>query len=178
LDGCLLPSAQLPKVSYATFCRQVARIPEVIKTMARGGDDAYRNAELISHRDLASILPTDFVVMDHRVLDIFCLVPEWRTWKLVRPWITAAIDFRTRKWLGWCFVETPSSDSIATVLKQVFVNFGLPKSVYWDNGRDFRSKWFEGRKEQTRPTGAAAELPEKWAGVLEPGCSRSPCHCV
>jgi transposase InsO family protein len=166
LDGCLLPSAQLPEASYATFCRQAARIPEVIKTMARG-EDAYRNAELISHRDLASIWPLDYVVMDHRVLDIFCLVPEWRTWKLVRPWLTAAIDMRTRKWLGWCFVETPSSDSIATVLKQVFVNFGLPKSVYWDNGKDFRSQWFEGRKAQTRFTGAAAELPEKWAGVLE-----------
>jgi hypothetical protein len=39
--------------------------------------------------------------------------------------------------------------------------------VYWDNGKDFRSQWFEGRKEQSCPTGAAAELPEKWAGVLE-----------
>lgn len=166
-DGCLLPSAQLPKASYPTFCRQVAQIPEVVKTMARKGDEAYRNAELITYRDLASIQPMDYVVMDHRVLDIFCLIPDRRGWKLGRPWITCAIDMRTRKWLGYCFVETPSSDSIATVLKQVFVNFGLPKSVYFDNGKDFRCRWFEGGKEQTSSAGAVGELPEKWAGVME-----------
>ena len=101
-DGGLLPSAELPKASYPTFCRQVAQIPELVKTMARKGEDAYRNGELISYRDLASIQPLDYVVMDHRVLDIFCLIPERRGWKLARPWITAAIDKRTRKWLAWC----------------------------------------------------------------------------
>ena len=165
-DGCLMASAQLPEASYPTFCRQVARIPELVKTMARS-EDAYRNAELMSYRDLASIQPLDYVVMDHRILDIFCLVPERGGWKIARPWLTAAIDMRTRKWLGWCFVETPSSDSIATVLKQVFINFGLPNACYWDNGKDFRSQWFEGRKERSRSAGAAGELPEKWAGVLE-----------
>jgi transposase InsO family protein len=166
-NGCLLPSAQLPKASYATFCRQVARIPELIKTMARQGEEAYRNAEIISYRDVAGIQPLDYVVMDHRVLDIFCLIPERRGWKLARPWLTAAIDLRTRKWLAWCFVETPSSDSIAAVLKQVFMNFGLPKSVLWDNGKDFRCQWLEGRKERRRSKGAIDALPEKWTGVLE-----------
>jgi transposase InsO family protein len=166
-DGCLLATAQFPEASYPTFCRQVAQIPEPIKTMARHGDEAYRNAELITYRDLTSIQPLDYVVMDHRVLDIFCLIPERRGWKLGRPWLTASIDMRTRKWLGWCMVETPSSDSIATVLKQTFVNFGLPKAVYWDNGKDFRCLWLEGRKEQARPAGAISELPQKWTGVLD-----------
>ena len=105
--------------------------------------------------------------MDHRVLDIFCLIPERRGWKLARPWLTAAIDNRTRKWLGWCFVETPSSDSIATVLKQVFMRFGLPKSTLWDNGKDFSCYWLEGRREQSRSAGAIGALPKKWAGVME-----------
>jgi transposase InsO family protein len=166
-DGFLMASAQLPEASYPTFCRQVAQIPEIVKTMARKGEEAYRNAGLISYRDLASIQPLDYVVMDHRMLDVFALIPVRGGWKLSRPWLTAAIDMRTRKWLGWCFVETPSSDSIATVLKQVFVNFDLPRAVYWDNGKDFRSQWFEGRKEQNRRAGAAGELPEKWTGVME-----------
>ncbi|MBZ5584242.1 MAG: DDE-type integrase/transposase/recombinase, partial [Acidobacteriia bacterium] len=166
-DGCLTPAAQLPEASYATFCRCVAQIPELVKTMARGGDEAYRNGELITYRDLESIQPLDYVVMDHRVLDMFCLIPERRGWRLGRPWLTAAIDMRTRKWLGWCIVETPSSDSIATVLKQVFVNCGLPKAVYWDNGKDFRCQWLEGRKEESRSAAAAGALPEKWTGVLE-----------
>jgi transposase InsO family protein len=166
-DGRLLSSAQLPKASYPTFCRQVAQIPELIKTMARQGEKAYRNGELISYRDLAHVQPLDYVVMDHRVLDIFCLIPERRGWKLARPWLTAAIDMRTRKWLAWCLVETPSSDSIAAVLKQVFMSFGLPRSVYWDNGKDFRCQWLEGRKEQSVSANAIGGLPEKWTGVLE-----------
>jgi len=166
-DGCLLPAAQLPEASYATFCRQVAQIPELIKTMARRGEEAYRNAELITYRDLASLQPLDYVVMDHRVLDIFCLIPQRRGWKLGRPWLTAALDMRTRKWLAWCIVETPSSDSIAAILKQVFVKFGLPKAVLWDNGKDFRCQWLEGHREKKRSTGAISELPEKWTGVLE-----------
>ena len=55
----------------------------------------------------------DYVVMDHRVLDIFCLVPVRGGWKLARPWLTAAIDMRTRKWLAWGIFETPSSDAIS-----------------------------------------------------------------
>jgi transposase InsO family protein len=166
-DGRFLPAAQLSKASKATFCRQFAKIPDLVKVMARRGNDAYRNGELISYRDLASVQPLDYVVMDHRVLDIFCLSPERGGWKLGRPWLTAAIDMRTRKWLGWCIVETPSSDSIATVLKSVFVNFGLPKAVYWDNGKDFRCQWLEGRHEHYRSAGRTEGLPEKWAGVME-----------
>ena len=71
-------------------------------------------------------------------------------WKLGRPWITAAIDMWTRKWLAWFIVETPSSDSIAAVLKRVFLDHGLPEYCYWDNGRDFRSEWLEGRRTESR----------------------------
>jgi transposase InsO family protein len=166
-DGCFLPSAQLPAASYRTFCRQVAQMPSIVKKMARGGDEAYKNAELITYRDIAAVEPMGWVVMDHRVLDIWCLVPDRGGWKLVRPWITCAIDMRSRKWLAWCFVETPSSDSIATVLKQVFVKFGIPKNLYWDNGKDFRCIWLEGRREQSRSIGVIDGLPRQWTGVME-----------
>jgi len=166
-EGRLLPSGQLSKASYATFCRQVAKIPELVKLMGRRGQDAYRNAELISFRDFESLQPLDYVVMDHRVLDIFCLVRDGRGWKLARPWVTAAIDMRSRKWLGWCVVETLSSDSIAAVLKQVFVKHGLPKALLWDNGKDFRSTWLEGPREKTRTSQAVDGLPKQWTGVLE-----------
>lgn len=166
-DGCLLPSAQLTRASYPTFCRYVAQMPELVKTMARKGEDSYRDGELIISRDMASVQLLDYVIFDHRVLDIFTLVRDRNGWRTIRPWITAAIDMRSRKWLGWCFVETPSSDSIATVLKQVFLDFGLPKSVYWDRGRDFMCQWLQGRKEKKRTVAAIGELPEKWAGVME-----------
>jgi hypothetical protein len=104
--------------------------------------------------------------MDHRVLDIFCLAPDRRGWRLVRPWLTAAIDMRTRKWLAWVIVETPSSDSIAAVLKRVFIDHGIPKALYWDNGKDFRCEWLEGKHQRSRQSARVGELGESWRGVL------------
>jgi hypothetical protein len=52
-------------------------------------------------------------------------------------------------------------------LKRVFVNCGLPKALYWDNGKDFRCHWLEGGREQNRMSARADSLPEKWVGVLE-----------
>lgn len=155
-DGRLSPSAQLPEASYSSFRNWFDRIPEIAKVMAREGDEAFHNTqEILSFRDLCAVKPLDYVVMDHRRLDFFCLVSEKGGWKLMRPWLTAAIDMRTRKWLAWVIVETPSSDSIATVLKRIFLKHGLPVAVYWDNGKDFRCEWLEGRstREESRSVG-------------------------
>jgi transposase InsO family protein len=165
-DGRLLDTAQLPQASYGTFLAWFNRIPEVARTMAREGEEAFHNTqEILSFRDISALQPLEYVVMDDRVLDIWCLAPDRGGWKLIRPWLTAAICMRTRKWLGWVIVETPSSDSIAAVLKRVFIEHGIPQNVYWDNGKTYKCQWLEGRREQSRSAGKIAELP--WSGVLE-----------
>ena len=167
-DGCLSPDASLPGASYATFNRWSRRIPSTLRVHARGGEKAFADTqEIISSRDLTALSPLDYVVMDHRRLDLFCLVQQSGGWKLIRPWLTAAIDMRTRKWLAWDIVESPSSDSIASVLKQIFLKYGLPGAVYWDNGKDFRCEWFEGRNHQSRQEPGISELSEGVRGVLE-----------
>jgi len=166
--GYLCESAQLPVADYKTILRCIARLPKVARVMARQGDEAFSNSqEIISWRDIAALQPMDYVVMDHRVLDIFCLVRSRDGWHLVRPWLTAAIEMRTRKWLGWVVVETPSSDSIAAVLKRVFLDHGLPERVYWDNGKDFRCEWLEGKHTRKRQSGKVSELDASWRGVLD-----------
>ena len=167
----LVPEALPPKVSERTMCVWFKRIPEMVRTQAREGAEAFHNSQaIISHRDIGAIEPMDYVVMDHRVLDIFCLVRDpgrgGAGWRLVRPWLTAAIDMRTRLWLGWCIVEQPASDSIACALKKVIVAYGVPKGVYWDNGKDFQCEWFEGSTRQARRTGKVEELDGVWRGVL------------
>ena len=166
-DGRLRDSALLPEACYETFRSWFNRIPELVRTLSREGVEAFHNSqELISYRDIGAIEPLDFVVMDHRVLDLFCLVRSRDGWKLARPWLTAAIDYRTRKWLAWVIVETPSSDSIAAVLKKAFIQHGIPKAVYWDNGKDFRCEWLEGKHHKASETGRVGELDGTWRGVL------------
>jgi hypothetical protein len=166
--GKLSTAAQLPELSYDTMRRYFYRIPEVVRALARSGQEAFSNTqEIISFRDLGALLPLDYVVMDHRCLDLFCMIQVRDGWKLIRPWLTASIDMRTRKWLAWTLVETPSSDSIAYVLKRSFILHGLPKAVYWDNGKDFRCHYLEGKQTKIRESGAATELSDGWRGVLE-----------
>jgi transposase len=159
----LVAAAQLPEASYETFRNWFNRIPEMIKVMGRSGEEAFSNSqEVISFRDLTKLKPLDYVVMDHRRLDIFCLVRDKSGWKLIRPWLTAAIDMRTRKWLSWGIVESPSSDSIASVLKRCILDWGVPSAVYWDNGKDFTSSYLEGGSSKS---GAAYRLEEMSQGV-------------
>lgn len=167
-SGRLSPAAQLPQVCYETFRHWYSRIPEVVKVFAREGEEAFHNTqEILSFRELSAVEPMDYLVMDHRLLDIFCLVRTKNGWRLARPWLTAAIDMRTRKWLAWAVVETPSSDSIASVLRRSFVQWGVPLAVYWDNGKDFTCEWLEGKHTHARTESAVKELEPAMRGVLE-----------
>ena len=81
-EGKLAPTAQLPEASYGTFRNWFERIPDIAKVMARDGDEAFHNTqEIISFRDIGSVEPMDYVVMDHRRLDFFCLISERGGWK-------------------------------------------------------------------------------------------------
>jgi len=167
-QGCLRESAQFPEASEKTIGRCIGRLPKLARVMARQGEEAFSNrCEIISWRDIAALQPMAMVVMDHRALDLHTLVRTRDGWRLVRPWLTAAIDMRTRKWLAWVIVETPSSDSIAAVLRRVFLDHGLPECVYWDNGKDFRCEWLEGKHTRRRQSGKVSELDSAWRGVLD-----------
>jgi hypothetical protein len=167
MDGRLLENARLPRLSCKTLRACVSDIPEAVRTLERDGEEAYRNTqEIISHRAIGDIGPLEFCVMDHRLLDVFARVPVRGGWKLACPWLTAAIDFRTRRWLGWGLFEVLSSDSIATVLKKVFIEYGVPQNAYFDHGRDFTSEFLEGKQIRREQTGPVGELDPTWRGVL------------
>lgn len=166
-DECLLPTCQLPELSCETLRRWSHRIPEAVKIFARGETAFFNNCEILSFRDLKEVLPLDYVVMDHRRLDVFCLVQKRGGWALARPWLTGAVDMRTRRWLAWAIVETPSSDSIASVLKTVLMRFGVPKALYIDNGKDFTCEYLEGTKITRTLSPRISDLGARTRGVLE-----------
>lgn len=167
MEGKLAEKARLPKVSCMTLRRFIQTIPEAVRTLARDGEEAYRNTqEIISHRALSEIAPLSFCVMDHRLLDVFTRVPIRGGWRVCRPWLTAALDMRSRMFLGWGLFEVPSSDSIAAVLKKVFIEHGVPANCYFDNGRDFRAEFLEGKRVSRQRSGPVGDLDSTWRGVL------------
>lgn len=165
--GLLSEKARLPQISCKTLLRCVDDIPEAVRTLARDGGEAYRNSqEIISHRALSELDPLEYLVLDHRLLDVFCRVPVKGGWKIARPWLSAGIDMRTRRFLGWGLFEVPSSDAIANVLKKIFIEHGVPRNVYVDNGKDYRSEYLEGKHVRREQTGPVGEFDATWRGVF------------
>lgn len=170
---------ELPAVSYDTVLNWwTETVPDAAKTLAFEGPKAFRvRHSIVTYRDISKVPVLGQIVMDHRVLDLHCLTrDEGETgWRLVRPWVTAAIDMRTRRWLAWVMCETPSSDSIAACLKRSILRHGLAVDrdghvttfCYWDNGRDFCSEWLEGGNSVRSQAKRLGDLDRRTSGVLD-----------
>lgn len=82
---------------------------------------------------------------DHSVLDMWCVSGGG---KLIRPWLTAWMDWKTRKIVGWLLCESPNSATILSAFSRAMLdpsNNGGPDTVYIDNGRDYAAETFAGK---------------------------------
>ena len=172
-DGRLLPEAQLSPVTYETFRRLVRSLPQPLLTLARKGRENFDAVEVpYSYRALSKLEPLDWVVMDHRQLDLFCLLPDRKGWKIGRPWVTAALDMRTRRWLSWVIVAQPDSQSIATSMKRLLLEHGRPRAFYWDNGQDFECDWLDGVLQSLKIKVTHSIVKRARSKIIEPNFRR------
>lgn len=117
----------------------------------------YRNPELYRSKhsdyidmDPESWGPGELWIGDHCVLDLWCLnhkgVP-------VRPWLTAWMDWRTRRIVGHTLSLEPNSQTILSAFRAAILdpaNNGGPDTVYIDNGRDYAAQTFCGHTKPQR----------------------------
>ncbi len=88
-------------------------------------------------------------VSDHKQLDLWC---RWRG-TIIRPWLTAWMDWRTRKIVGWTLSDSPCSSTILGSLGKALrdpANCGGPAQVRIDNGKDFSAFIFHGSTKRER----------------------------
>jgi putative transposase len=128
--------------SYKTVRVYLNHLPPVLRKTARKGD-RYFNENFAPYlkTDFDSIIPNQIWVSDHRVFDVFVYndcFPGQKFYRDMRLWVTIIIDMRSRLILGWAFSENPSSNSISSALHMAVRNYGLPKTFYCDNGKDFK----------------------------------------
>lgn len=86
---------------------------------------------------------------DHHQLNIWCRSGK----KLIRPWLTAWMDWRTRRICGWVLVESPDSRTILAALDHGLgdeKNCGGPDVLWIDNGRDYDAYVFHGQSKSER----------------------------
>lgn len=87
---------------------------------------------------------------DHHQFDVFVLDARG---KPVRPWVTAWYDIGSGMLVGWCISLNPNSGTITEALARAIAKkpnseiYGAPNWIYIDNGKDYRSRRFEGDEE-------------------------------
>lgn len=139
------------------------------------------------------------IEIDHTLADvILCSDDEYRT-VLGRPWVTLAIDVRSRMVVGVHITfDAPSATSVALCMLNVLLPkegflawlnidapwpaYGRPQLVYVDNGKDFHSRALErgcnavGTDLQYRPVGSPhyGGMIERLIGTMMGKCRLLP----
>lgn len=135
--------------AQSTVARMVKDdIPEAVKLLKRYGQKKYYDdAQTFTRRDPESIRAGEIFVGDHHVLDLFINVGSVEKPKWVRPWMTAWLDMRSRKFVGWTVNLSPCTAEIIRAFANAALDpaIGLPRHIYIDNGRDYCSAKFAGR---------------------------------
>ena len=154
------------RCTYSTAARFLKSIPPAIRDKYRLGDSQFENRYLpYMEQNVDAYKSMDRVVSDHHVLDCVCMYHG----KLVRPWITTMQDYRSGKVLGWCFSVRPSSLSIIVAYYMMVLQYGAPRELLFDNGKDYRSKilngWTTTAKALT-PEGMTEETEVRFSGIF------------
>ena len=135
----------LPLPSLSTFSRAVeSRIPVPALKYYRFGEKAFRDqCRPYIRRKYGDLNSNDIWVCDNHTFDI--LINDGRADKPVRMYLTAFLDVRSRKMMGWYVTDNPCSDATLTALRRGIEKYGIPKLVYSDNGREFLTHDIGGR---------------------------------
>lgn len=137
-DLTLRAYPDIPSVS--AFERRVQTIPKYAIVQYREGERALRDMLPSMERSRVDIDSNDIWFSDHHIMDVFV---KNESGKAKRLWLTVFFDARSNKVVSTLLRD---ADPNATAVKQCFRKgveaFGIPNEVYFDNGKDYRSKSF------------------------------------
>jgi putative transposase len=171
--------------SYRTVRRRVERLALKMATRRRRGTKAA--GELCDGVPGSLAVPhlLDRVEIDHTLVDVILRADTPRREVVGRPWLTVAVDCRSRMVLGFYIsFEKPSAASVAMCLamaalpKETWLEtmgiarawpaFGIPRQIWVDNALEFRSLAMQRGCEQHgivlcfRPVGSP-----RYGGIVE-----------
>lgn len=120
--------------------------------LRREGPEAFKN-KVQSHidRDYSGLESNEFWDADHHQFDVLVKVGERLTTGgeiipvLARPWLSAWQDIRSRKIVGYIIRNAdPNTQAIIESLGKACRVYGVPRTAYTDNGKDYDSKILTG----------------------------------
>jgi transposase InsO family protein len=130
--------------------------------LLRQGQDKWARRYLPHlEQDWNAVEPGEFFVCDHSPCDFWVIYKG----KVIRPWMTAIQDCRSRAITGWHLGPVPHQDAIVAALRMAFRDWAIPRVMRIDNGKDFTSKRITGlTKREVRAL--RKEYGGKWKDVI------------
>lgn len=112
-------------------------------TLKREGIKAYHDkVEPYIERDISKIEVGDVIIADGHVLNFQVINPF--TGKPTRATLVGFLDWKSTALVGYEIMMSENTQCIASALRNAILNLGLiPKVVYQDNGKAFKSKYFQ-----------------------------------
>ena len=109
----------------------------------REGEKAYHDkVEAYIERDISKIEVGDVLIADGHVLNFQVINPF--TGKPTRATLVGFLDWKSTALVGYEIMMTENTQCIASALRNAILNLGIiPKVVYQDNGKAFKSKYFQ-----------------------------------
>lgn len=130
------PDIEIPNVK--AFERKFGTLPSTLKVNAEGVKDKFELELPSLYRDYSYLKSNDIWSLDHHLSDVFVRNKQGN---IVRLWITAAMDVRSRKIMSLVIREqNPDKIAVKQGLRIAIEDYGRPKRIQTDNGKDYLSK--------------------------------------
>jgi len=128
--------------SQRTMERRVEKeVAPAVVTLARHGVDALKKMYPAQERDRSGFHALQAVNADGHLWDVWV---EWPDGTIARPMMIAIQDLYSGMFLSWRFDRSENKEAVRLAIGDMVEDFGIPESIYLDNGRSFASKWLTG----------------------------------
>ena len=123
--------------SAACFRRKIETLPFAILDYSHNGEKAmHDHCVPYANRRKSAVYANDAWVMDNYTIDVIIKEHE-NSEKTKRLYITTVLDVKSNVLVGWNITESPDSNSTLDAMRFAMLRFGIPKTLYFDNGREF-----------------------------------------
>jgi putative transposase len=148
----------LPAPNYRTVCRRVESLDlRAVTTKREGSKKAGELFGPVAVSTLQPEQPMDVLQIDHTPVDVI-VVDQQKRLPIGRPWLTLAIDVKTRMVAGFhVSLWSPSTISVSLALSQAVLPkaswladrelqtlewpvHGLPRTIHVDNAKEFHAE--------------------------------------
>lgn len=117
---------------------------KAMEVLARKGVEALKRLYPAQIRDRNTLHALEGVNGDYHRFDVFVRMQTPEGLQVVRPQMVAFQDLRSNKILSWRLSYSANSQTVQLCLGELIEEWGIPKHVLLDNGREFAAKLITG----------------------------------